>query len=362
MSTALRFSRIEPAEEPQLIATANRILTEAGTHNAAIYDQVYWNWQYKQLPTGKTIVYGVWDGPKLIGYYHVPVFRCSVNGVEKLVGNIQDVAIDTTYRGGGLFRQLAEFANKDLDGSDVDLLYTFPNGKSIHTFLKYNGFGAVSAVPTLLRPVRSSGIIRSKVNLLGIEKVVGWVVDQFVGLLANSPQAANAVIERITEVTDEVEAVFAEYATRYPNHLIRDKAWLTWRYFESVRGKHHILGLREAGKLTAVVVLKEDEMLGNPSLFIMDLAHVKGKETALLYLVDQAIKDPGVVNFKFNLVIFIGIATAIPSLKKIGFYQIPNKVNPRILNLLARSSSEMESGPLQQESNWLLTLGDWDVF
>lgn len=362
MSTALRFSRIEPEQQPQLLEEIHNILTEVGAHNVDIYNQTYWDWQYKQLPTGKSYVYAAWDGDRIIGYYHIPVYRCVIDGEEKLIGNIQDVAVNPNYRGVGLFRKLAEFANEDIDKTEVDLIYTFPNDKSIRTFLKYNKFSTVSAVPTYLRPVNAGKILRSKINLLGIEKLIGFFADGFVNLFAKSMKISDASIERITKITDEVEAVFTEYGTSFRNHLVRDKVWLDWRYLKSARGKHHILGLREAGKLSAVLVVKEDEMLGNPALLIMDFAFLNGKENSLLFLIDQVRKDSKLTGLEFNLLFISAIAPLLPALSKIGFYQIPAKVNPRILNLLARTSSNLEEKPLLQENNWLLTLGDWDVF
>ena len=362
MSTALRFSRIEPEQQPQLLQEIRNILTEVGAHNVEIYNQEYWDWQYKNLPTRKSFVYAAWDGDKIIGYYHVPVYRCSINGEEKLIGNIQDVAVNPNYRGIGLFRQLAEFANEDLNKSEVDLIYTFPNDKSIKTFLKYNKFHLVSAVPTYVRPIRSGKILRSKLNLFGLEKALGLVADGFVNLFSKNAKLADAKIEEITEITDEVESVFTEFSSLFQNHLIRDKAWLDWRYLRSARGKHSIFGVREGEELTSVLVVKEDVMLGNPALLVMDFAHIDGKETSLLYCFDQLRKQDGLVSFDFNLIFLSGISSFLKNLKSIGFQRIPASSNPRVLNLLARSASQMDEKPLLQEQNWLLTLGDWDVF
>ena len=362
MSTALRFSRIEPQQQEQLLLEIRNILTEVGAHTVDIYNQTYWNWQYTQLPTGKSYVYAAWDAEKIIGYYHVPLYRCSVNSEEKLIGNIQDVAVNPNYRGVGLFRQLAEFANQDLDDSDVDLIYTFPNDKSIRTFLKYNDFKIVSAVPAYIRPVSVGGILRSKINLLGLEKIAGFFADGLINLFSKNIKLKDVSIETITEITDEVEAVFADYSKQFQNHLVRNKAWLDWRYLKSVRGKHHVLALREAGKLTAITVVKEDEMLGNPSLIVMDFAHGNGKENSLLYLINEVRRNPTLTNFKFNLLFVSGLAPALATFGKIGFMKIPEKVNPRVLNLLSRSSSKLKADSIQLEKNWLLTLGDWDVF
>ena len=362
MSIALRFSKIEAQQQPLLLNAIRAILTEVGAHNVDIYDQAYWEWQYKDLPSGKSHVYAAWDGDRIIGYYHVPVYRCSINGEEKLIGNIQDVAVDPNYRGGGLFRKLADFANEDLNNSEVDLIYTFPNEKSIHTFVKYNNFKVVGAVPAYIRPVRIAGIIRSRLNLLGLEKLAGWFGDALVGLISSNAKLKDASVERISIIDDEVEEVFAAYSKGFKHHLIRNKAWLDWRYLKSVRGKHHILGVREAGKLTAILVLKEDEMLGNPAMLIMDLAHAAGKETSLLYLIDQVRKRSELTGARFDLLFVSGFAPVLGSLLQVGFFQIPNRLNPRILNLLTRTSDGTDVTVILEPKDWLLTLGDWDVF
>lgn len=362
MSTALRFSRIERSQEGQLLQAIHAILTEVGAHNVDIYDEAYWDWQYRQLPTRKSYVYGVWDGGQLIGYYHVPLYRCMINGEEKLVGNIQDVAVNPHYRGKGLFRQLAEFANQDLDRSEVDLIYTFPNQKSIRTFLKYNNFKTVCTVPAYLRPIHSGRILANRIKLLGAEQLIGLVADAGIRLLSRRPRSAGGTVERMNEITDEVEAVFTTYASQFPIHLIRDKAWLHWRYLLSVRGKHHVMALRQHGKIAAVVVLKEDQMLGNPALLIMDLACAPQEEDALLYLIEQVRKRPNLTGAAYDLIFASGITPSLSKLTRLGFIRVPQKVNPRTLNLLTRSSSNLENAPLLFEQNWLLTLGDWDVF
>jgi hypothetical protein len=110
------------------------------------------------------------------------------------------------------------------------------------------------------------------------------------------------------------------------------------------------------------LALKEDEILGNPALLIMDFAHLEGKQSSLIYLIDKVREKKVLKEVKSNLLFISSITPLLPELKKIGFYQIPQKVNPRVLNLLARTSSNLDEKPLLQEQNWLLTLGDWDVF
>ena len=47
--------------------------------------------------------------------------------------------------------------------------------------------------------------------------------------------------------------------------------------------------------------------------------------------------------------------------KKYGFIKIPQKFNPRNLNMLVKNISSNNSLIMNSE-NWFATLGDWDVF
>jgi len=362
MNTALRFSRIDPDQQADLLKEIRHILREVGAHNVAIYDQTYWNWQYRDLPTGISHVYAAWDHDRIIGYYHVPVYRFSVDGRSRLIGNIQDVAVNPDYRGMGLFRKLAEFANADLDRSEVDLIYTFPNERSIHTFLKYNGFNKICAVPAFVRPVNTRHLLAKRMKLLGLEQPIGRLADRMVQIAVRRPKIGNAEVEIIRTMTEEVEQVFRSYAASFPLHLVRDREWLDWRYHRSVRGRHLTIGLREAGRLTAVAVLKEDEMLGNPALLLMDHAHLDGKENSLLHLLDRTASEPELTGSRFDLLFVAGSAPVLSSLRQIGFLPVPERFNPRVLNLLARSTGSISADRLHRPDQWLLTLGDWDVF
>jgi len=362
MNIALKFSKLKFDQKSFLIDAIRNTLTEVEAHNEAIYDESYWDWQYEKLPTGKSLIYLAWDCGEIVGYYHVPTYYCSVNGVEKLIGNIQDVAVHPKYRQVGLFRQLAEFANEDLNNSEVDVAYTFPNTKSSRTFLKYNNFSLVSTIPALVRPVKLENILTSRISLFGLEKVMGWFVQSILNFASGSVSRPGASVEVSIQITDEIERLFTEYSSSFKVHLTRDKRWLKWRYLDSSRGKHHVLCVREKSELTAVVIFKEDEMLGNPALIVMDFAYLPRHEGSLLFIIDSVIQNKALIDSNFNLIFASSNSTLNTHLKRAGFYSIPSRFNPRVLNLLARNCSDSESEGFLIENDWLITLGDWDIF
>ena len=358
----MKFSRINSSQQNFLLSEIQKILNEVNAHNLDIYDKSYWEWQYLQLPTKKSYVYAAWDKNKIVGYYHIPLYRCLIDGDEKLIGNIQDVAVDPKYRGLGLFRQLANFSNTDLNEKEVDLIYTFPNSASIKTFVKYDNFKTITTVPTYIRPINTLKIIENRIKLFGVEKIFSMLFDVFNNIKSKKFKLPNSKIFKTSIFDNEIETVFKKHSKQYKNHLIRDRLWLKWRYLDSKRGKHHILVNKENSNITGVLIVKEDKIFKKNALVIMDFAYLPGNESSLLFIINEIAKNNGIIGVEYDLIFTSEISNSGSHLKKIGFWKVPNRLNPRKLNFLSRSSSNLDERALLDKKDWLLTLGDWDVF
>ena len=100
-----------------------------------------WNWQYKLLPSAKSYCYLAKYKNKIIGYYHIAVFKFKINKKNYLIGNAQDVGVIDNFRRKGIFKELSYFALKNISNK-IDLIYSFPNKYSIQneTTLKLKNF------------------------------------------------------------------------------------------------------------------------------------------------------------------------------------------------------------------------------
>ena len=49
----------------------------------------------------------------------------------------------------------------------VDFIYTFPNRKAIHTYLKYNNYRKVMTLPIYMKIISAENILLKKLNFLG---------------------------------------------------------------------------------------------------------------------------------------------------------------------------------------------------
>ena len=251
--SALRFSRIEPTRQLELIASVSLTLKEGSSHKSQIFNEEFWRWQYEQLPLHETRVYVAELQGRVVGYYHVPLYRIHVEGRSLIAGVVQDVAVDTALRGQGVFRELVGYVSDDLKAAPIDMVYTFPNDKSIHTFEKYGDYRRVLTFQTHVLPVHS----RIALDRLGPLKAIGTLAD--LPFRAMTSRKRRSAVVRHVSFDKEVASLFETYATARHVALERDTDYLMWRFFRRP-GAHNLLVSDPDSSVAAM--FKVDEVFG----------------------------------------------------------------------------------------------------
>jgi GNAT superfamily N-acetyltransferase len=357
--SALRFCKADESLRPALIARMKDVLAQSDAHNAAGFDEARWRWQYERLPSRTAAVYVAVQDGEVYGYYHVPFYAGKVHGQPCTFAAIQDVAVDRSMRGRGVFRRLAEYANRELE-QHGDLVYTFPNERSIHTFLKYDGYARLTTLDAYLLPLHSRRVIQAKRRLAGLEYVLGAAADAYVRR-RRVPAATGLRIERLTGATAQLTSLFAQHAATWATGIERSSAYLKWRVFEAPGDPYRVFASRVDGRLTSAAVFREDEILGSDALVLMDFAFLPAQSADLLALV-QHVKHNAADLFRRDpaLIFAAGHSATLEHLRRIGFVRVPAALNPRPLHLLVR---DVRTGAaLTNAAGWHVTLSDWDVF
>lgn len=358
-ASELEFYKIDGSfDTTELLQRIKEILEEGDSHNAASFNKQNWVWQYKNLPTLDARIYLCRCENKIVGYYHVPIYEGIINDKKKKFAMVQDVAVSSSMRGRSVFRKLAEFATNDLTNSDINLIYTFPNQKSIHTFLKYNGYKQVYTYDSYLLPVNSSAVIKSKVKLFGIENLAGWLADKYFDF-RSSKLAKDFTVKTEERFDREITELFQNSNSKFSCHLNRTQDFLQWRFFDKPIGKHFLITLKNGSKSFAAAVFRLDEILETKTAVLLDFAFDDESHLAqLLHFVRK--NDASLFGEKINMLFTACCCSKFLRNKLYGFVKIPQKFNPRPLNLLIKNITEDENEVLNAE-NWLALLSDWDV-
>jgi len=357
--SALTFCRINDGEfNDELLNCIKEILAESDSHNAGIFNATLWKWQYEKLPSGLQKIYICLDNGRIAGYYHVPVYEGLVKGVNKKFGVVQDVAVKKYLRGRSVFRQLSEFATSDLLSSGIDLLYTFPNEKSIHTFLKYNSYSLVQVYDSFLLPVKCAHLIKAKIRLAGIENLIGAFGDLFFRIKLTLK--ADEKITSSNNFNDDVLSLFDKFSSRFSIYRQRSKEYLNWRYVEKPFVNHLVLSLSNGKGILAAAVFKTDTIFNVNALVLLDFAYEN--EAHLAKLIHYVKKNNKEIFKQQAAIIFTSFCCHdFLKNKKYGFIKIPQRFNPRNLKMLVKNIS-VEELTVNNPKKWFATLGDWDVF
>lgn len=332
------------------------ISDEVSAQDKTLASQKNWDWRYKELPTGQSHIYLAKENNSIIGYYHIPTYEILVGNEIMTIGNIQSVAVSKTHRKKNVFQNLAKFANNDIN-QYVDLIYTFPNHRSIHTFIKYNDFHIVTVLPLHLRPISVKVFFAKKLNSKFLGSICGGLLEIYSRLKKKSLNIFDH-IEEFDVFDTEIETLFLKFGSRHEIRLLRNRPYLEWRFNNSLKDKHKIIGLRSNSELVAVAVVKMENILSERCLVIMDLAYVQVESAKkLLSNLDSLYIDE-----KITFIVNSRISVDKKIEESVGFVRVPNRFNPRKLHLLVRLTNKNVSSDFLKAAKWHVTLSDWDVF
>ena len=358
--SALICSRIEDSDIESLQALIGEILREGESHNAAQFSASLWDWQYRQLPSQEAYIYVIKDAGKIIGYYHVPIYYCRVSGQLEKVAMVQAVATINTARGRGVFRQLAAYAVSELEKLDIAFIYTFPNVKSIRTFLRYTDYEMVLSYDTYVLPIRSKLILDCKARLPGFNTAIGIMLDAWTRFRCPRMDDRGS-ISIDEEINPKAVTLFDSFSQAFPCSINRDEGYLRWRFVDKPETTHYCLTYLLDDQVKACAIFKVDTILGVSALMMLDFAFADKNQLALARIISYASENARSIAHRDIALIFTAFSNPkFLDKRRFGFLKVPARLNPRPLHLLVKNVKGFDV--VNNRDNWHATLADWDVF
>lgn len=108
----------------------------------------YWNWRYRDNPTGMIMISLMWDGETLVGHYALSPVYLNLKGEKILSGLSMTTMTHPEYRGLGIFPTLAEHLYKEQALNGLKMVWGFPNNNSHYIFGKVLKWKDVEQIPT----------------------------------------------------------------------------------------------------------------------------------------------------------------------------------------------------------------------
>ena len=352
----LEIKEIHETEIPLLIETISKNLNKKKDR----FNIDYWKWQYKFNPRKQSFIYGAWLNNKIVGYYHIVTHNFIAKNKKYVIGNVQDVAVNQEFQGMGVFRKLSKFANSDVS-KYVDILYSFPNKKSLKTFLKYEKFNLIDCLPVYILPLKINNIIGSRLRFFGVYKILGLIISFFYKN-KNIDLKSNEQVILLDHLDERIYDLFKKFSEKHLYYVVRDKDYLNWRYVKSPKGNFFFLGLMKDEEIKAIIVVKHSIIYNNEAFIILDFAFSENFEDLKSLINNFQVSLRNIHSLDANLVLMSGLSRYESQLKKCGFIPIPKLFIPRKLNLITKLTNKQLTFEKIHSTDWFVTLGDWDIF
>ena len=358
-------------------------------------DQATWSWKFEGSPAPyrlKSAVAEV-DG-RLVGHYGIVPVNMIQQGKVIRGAQAVDAAVLPEFRRQGMFATLAGQVFNAAADQQVDFIYARSGLFSLN-LNRQIGFQPVMIVPEMILLLGSINFLGAQLRSLPGDLASFWRwrtqqdwspeilarLDRFrssliwlvswlnqPGLGRNIP-VSDITIRKLTGFDDSFDHFWELCQPVKALGLVKDCAYLSWRYSQHPNRVYQILGAFEAGNLVGYLVLHKAKFKSS----ICELEILPGKDQAIFSLVQhaaQAAKESG------SLALAIWVSNHSPlrlSLQKAGFnsqhslHHLAAKhksLSARFYKIIVHT--EQLSAPIKEHCSevidgWSLSMGDSDL-
>ena len=305
------------------------------------------DWWFERNPVGPQLISLAEDDGKVVGVAAMSFFRLRLDGREETVAMPVHVATDPGYRGRGIFPRLELVNEQAAAGAGSPITLTFPNAASHPIFVGRLGWEDLPGRRVWARLLRVGAVPR---YFLGKPSPSG-------GLNAADPQPRTIGgfrIEPLAEFGPEADALWQEAAAGYGSHLVRDAAYLNWRFAAAPR-EYRAFGAFEGNRLAGIAIVGYAYRHGVAGGFLADLIAPPSARRATRALLRRCLDE---VRGGADALIALPPPSRAQrqAFLEVGF--LPTWKNVRMIGKVLRPE-----GRLAHDARaWHFTFGDFDFF
>ena len=320
-------------------------------------DLDFWRWLFRDNPAGPAPIYFADDNGRLAGHYAIVPFRLRIQGREVVACQGLEAITHPDYRRQGIMLALARRAYADVVQEGVDLIYGFPNTSSVGGFLKHLEFDVPENLPVLVRPLdlprllvhqRGPGLLP---RLAGPPGQWGW--DRLWPL---RPDAAGVTVGEVAAFPDAVDALCQRVLAGIPNAVIRDRAFLDWRYCRHPLRRYRIYLAHRGEQLRGFCVSGRFDFKGLEIGVLLDLFGDVDDTAALAALGSRVLLDARAEGLPAMAAIGSADSPFRPVLRRLGF-RYTARTFPLVVRVIGGG---LEPAGVARGEDWYVSFGDGD--
>lgn len=242
MSETLALRKCEESDAGAVADLINRIF-------GARWDDRYWNAKYFGNPAGPSLSVLAFDGDRAVGQIGAIPARFRAQGKEVVAAQELDVAIEEAHRSFGLYLQLFHLQREVYKERGIEFSYGISNELTAQISDAFQITKRIKPVPRLVKVLDVAPFLKRKTKL-----------GRLAGLVAPAGNAALKVryagkakvpggtaLRQVERFDERFDRFWERIRDDYPIMLVRDAAYLDWRYREAANMRFDAFAVEDAG-------------------------------------------------------------------------------------------------------------------
>ncbi len=346
-----------------------RALARVCFPDSDIAEPGYLDWQYDQNPSGQVYELITKNPEMVTGHCAAIPLRYKIGPQIRMGSAAVNVMTHPDYRGRGIFIILHKEVFERCRQEGSSFTFGFSNEYSHKNCLRRLDYQEMGRFPLWILPFDLNRIMKSSQPKRGIlMRSIASAANPFWrrGLAALNLRLKDrsVQIEKVVTFTEEFDRFWHKVKPDHTNILIRERAYLQWRFTNHPTRKYDVFTARSRGEMRGYLVARITEIEGIPCAMLVDVLVEKtpeGKRAAktLIAAFNRHARAQGAA---LGLCLMLRHSPVVQTLRRNGYIICPKAFLPREFPILLHWNSP---GPAPADllaiNNWYLTLGDYDA-
>jgi hypothetical protein len=327
------------------------------------------DWRYAQNPAGQAIISVVrdCDSGSILGFIWVVPLRIRVKGQDRLAATGTNLVIHPEYRSTFGYTKLMRRFEQVFGDNDIPLHFSFVSEEAYQRLQERNS-QTVSTVPLLVRSLDFKSLAQTYFTRKWQRFIIGWagqLVSPFFFRQRPVASSEEITVQAVDQFDEGLDEFWRKVQNKYPVMVIRDRAFLSWR-FAQVSGRHyHILVAQARDRMLGYAVLRCATIRGVKTGLIMDLLvtdDVLG-ETAGARLMAEAEAYFRAQEMSLGLGLVAPFAAEYRVLRRAGYQHLPQALAPRAFRFAFFVHNTREGDFISLSArDWFITMADYEAY
>jgi hypothetical protein len=281
-----------------------------------------------------------------------------------------DIVVAKAYRRQGIHTTLVAQSEEDTRKAGYRFVSVFPNQKSMPQLVRSDKHHLVSQVPLIIRPLDVRKLTEKYVGSRPLRWGVnlGWDVGS--RTLWRERHAPNgrghpslSIVED-NELDESYDRFWDQVKTKYDVFLVRDRAFLQWRFVDIPTREYQILSARQDSRIWGYVVLRQADIRGTMSGLIADFLVLPGEQgdRAGHQLLNEAMRRFKHAKLALTGGLMLPHTQEYAIMRRAGYLRAPDRFAPQPFHLFVRPY--IDDPPLDmltRPESWYVSIADHDA-